>query len=216
MDIALIGGHGKVALLTEPLLTQAGHEVAAVIRNPDQATTVEATGARAVVADIESLDADGWDELLRGKDAVIWAAGAGGGNPRRTYAIDRDAAIASMEAAARVGVSRYVMVSYFGAGPDHGVDEDSDFYPYADAKSTADAHLEGTDLDWVILRPSALTEAAATGSIDARSDEGGEVSRENVAQVAAAVVEHPGAAGTVITFNDGPTPIPEAIDDLLD
>ena len=31
--IALIGGHGKVALLASELLTQAGHSVDAIIRN---------------------------------------------------------------------------------------------------------------------------------------------------------------------------------------
>ncbi|HET8594405.1 MAG TPA: NAD-dependent dehydratase, partial [Intrasporangium sp.] len=32
--IALIGGHGKVALLTAPILVAAGHDVVAVVRNP--------------------------------------------------------------------------------------------------------------------------------------------------------------------------------------
>ena len=106
MDIALIGGHGKVALLAEPLLAQAGHTVHAVIRNPEQQAEVEATGAQPVLADIATLDAGGWEDLLRDKDAVIWAAGAGGGNPQRTYGVDRDAAIASMDAAGRVGARR--------------------------------------------------------------------------------------------------------------
>ena len=36
---------------------------------------------------------------------------------------------------------RYVMVSYFGAGPDHGVPEGDSFFAYADAKTAADAAL---------------------------------------------------------------------------
>ena len=99
-------------------------------------------------------------------DAVVWAAGAGGGNPGRTRAVDRDAAIRSMDAAATAGVRRYVMVSYFGAGPDHAVPEDNAFFAYADAKSAADAHLEGSGLDWTILRPSRLTHDAPTGRIE--------------------------------------------------
>ena len=105
MDIALIGGHGKVALLAAPLLVEAGHTVHSVIRNPEHADEVEATGARAVLADIETLDERGWDELLRGKDAVVWTAGAGGGAPERTRAVDHDAAVASMDAAERVGAA---------------------------------------------------------------------------------------------------------------
>ncbi|GAA1736904.1 NAD(P)H-binding protein [Brachybacterium phenoliresistens] len=214
MKITLIGGHGKVALLAEPLLTQAGHEVRAVIRNPEHGAEVEATGAQAVVADAQTLDADGWDALLAGSDAVVWSAGAGGGSPERTYAIDRDAAIASMDAAARVGARRYIMVSYFGAGPDHGVPEDHSFFPYADAKAAADAHLRGTDLDWTILGPSGLTLEEPTGRIDTAAASSGTVSRANVAQVIAATIERPGLAGRTIPFNDGEQEIGAALDAL--
>ena len=71
-----------------------------------------------------------------------------------------------MEAATRAGVERYVMVSYFGAGPDHGVPGDDPFYPYADAKSAADEHLQDSGLAWTILRPSRLTDDPGTGRIE--------------------------------------------------
>lgn len=212
MDIALIGGHGKVALLAEPLLTGAGAGVDAIIRDAAQAPDVEATGARAVVADIEHLDADGWDALLRGHDAVVWAAGAGGGDPSRTRAVDRDAAIASMEAAARVGARRYVMVSYFGAGPDHGVPEDDAFFPYAQAKSDADAHLASTALDWTILRPSRLTDEASGGGVEADARAAASVSRATVAEVVAAAVVRDDLGGAIVPFNDGGTPVGVALD----
>ena len=82
MNITLIGGHGKVALLTHPLLVAAGHDVRAVIRNPEHAKDVQAAGAEPVLQDIETLDADGWDALLQGSDLVVWSAGAGGREPR--------------------------------------------------------------------------------------------------------------------------------------
>ena len=211
MDIALIGGHGKVALLAAPPLVEAGHTVHSVIRNPEQTAEVEATGAQAVVADIETLDADGWDELLRGKDAVIWAAGAGGGNPQRTYAVDRDAAIASIDAAQRVGAGRYVMVSYFDASLDHGVPESEPFFAYAESKARADAHLKDSDLAWTILGPSGLTLEEPSGRISLSDAEGGTVSRGNVARVAAAVLAQPGTAGKVLNFNDGDQEIDAAV-----
>ena len=34
-DHIIIGGHGKVALLTMPLLREAGHSVTGVTRNPE-------------------------------------------------------------------------------------------------------------------------------------------------------------------------------------
>src|SRR5699024_4703060 len=106
MDIAVIGGHGKVALLAEPLLAQAGHTVHAVIRNPGQQAGVGATGAQPGLADSAALDAGGGEDLLRDKAAVIWGAGGGGGSPQRTYGVDRGEAIASMDAAGRVGARR--------------------------------------------------------------------------------------------------------------
>ncbi|MDN5600618.1 MAG: SDR family oxidoreductase [Brachybacterium sp.] len=203
MDIVLIGGHGKIALLAAPLLVEAGHTVHSVIRNPDHAAEVEATGAKAVLSDVESLDEGGWDELLRGRDAVVWAAGAGGGDPQRTLAVDQDAAIASMEAAQRVGTERFVMVSYFGASLDHGVPESEPFHAYAEAKARADEHLRGTELAWTILAPSRLTLEEPTGRIALDAAEAGEVSRGNVARTIVAALEQPGTTGTFLAFNDG-------------
>ena len=212
MDIALIGGHGKVALLAAPLLVEAGHTVHSVIRNPEHSAEVEATGAHAVLADIETLDAAGWDELLRGKDAVVWSAGAGGGDPRRTRAVDQEAAIASMDAAQRVGAVRYVMISYFGASLDHGVPEDEPFHAYAEAKAQADAHLRGTQLSWTVLGPSGLTLEEPTGRIDLGAAEAGSVSRGNVARTIVAALERPGTAGRFLAYNDGEQEIGAAFD----
>ena len=214
MKITLIGGHGKVALLAQPLLVQAGHEVRSVVRNPDHIADIELTGARPVVTDIERLDAEGWEKLLSGTEAVVWTAGAGGGDPKRTWAVDRDAAIAAMDAAQRAGARRFVIVSYFGAGPGHGVPEGDDFYPYAQAKTEADEHLQNSGLSWTILRPSALTLEEPSGRIDVTATEGAEVSRANVARVITATLEHESTIGRVIEFNDGDQPIDEALESL--
>ncbi|GAA1751630.1 NAD(P)H-binding protein [Agromyces humatus] len=208
--IVLIGGHGKLALRLERLLADRGDAVEAVIRNPDHASDVAATGATPVVADIESLDVDGLAELFRGRDAVVWSAGAGGGNPARTYAVDRDAAIRSMSAAEQAGVSRYVMVSYFGS-PDRSVPESHSFHAYAAAKAAADEHLATTGLGWTILGPSTLTDGEATGLIDTGASVSQRVSRADVAAVAAAVLQHPSTIGRTIRFNSGDTPIADAI-----
>src|SRR3712207_4600201 len=110
--IAIIGGHGKVALRLSTLLADEGHSVTSFIRNPEHAADVEQTGATPSVLDVENSTTAALAEALEGHDAVVWSAGAGGGNPARTYAVDRDAAIRSMDAAAQAGVDRYVMVSY--------------------------------------------------------------------------------------------------------
>ncbi|KUM32603.1 NAD(P)H-binding protein [Arthrobacter sp. EPSL27] len=213
--IAIIGGHGKVALELSRILSGEGIDVTSLIRNPEHRADVEATGATAAVLDVENSTTEDIAGALQGHDAVVWSAGAGGGSPERTYAVDRDAAIRSMDAAAQAGVGRYVMVSYFGAGRDHGVPEDNGFYAYAEAKAAADAYLRGTDLQWTILGPGALTDGPGNGLIDVNPSDtstGTETSRANVALVAAAVLGMPAKAGRTIEFRDGSLPLSAALE----
>ena len=209
----IIGGHGKVALLTMPLLRDAGHSVTGVTCNPEHGHDVEAVGGKPLVLDVETALEDDLVRAFEGKDAVVWSAGAGGGNPGRTYAVDRDAAIRSMEAAFRAGVRRYVMVSYLGAGPDHGIPQDAPFYAYAQAKAAADAHLRSSGLDWTILGPATLTFEKPTGTIDLaplRDSVEKRVSRGNVALTIRAALEMDETIGRTLEYVDGATDIREA------
>ncbi|TDL44167.1 NAD(P)-dependent oxidoreductase [Microbacterium oleivorans] len=210
-NITIIGGHGKVGLLLAPLLVEAGHDVTSVIRNPDHSDDITATGATPLVADVAASATDEITELLADSDAVVWSAGAGGGSAERTYAVDRDAAIRSIDAAVAAEARRYVMVSYFGAGPDHGVDPSDDFFAYAESKAAADEHLRAAELDWTILAPSALTLDEPTGRIDANAEKGSSVSRADVAAVVAAVLADPSTIRRTISFNNGDEPIADAI-----
>ncbi|MGO1929549.1 MAG: SDR family oxidoreductase [Microbacterium gubbeenense] len=210
-SILIIGGHGKVALRLAPILTARGDDVTSVIRNPEHTDDIAATGATARVADVSSLDEQALADLVRGHDAIVWTAGAGGGSAERTYAVDRDAAIRSMEAAKSAGVNRYVMVSYLGSKRDHGVPADDSFFAYAEAKSIADEHLRGTDLDWTILGPGPLTLDEPTGLIAVADPGDGRVTRADVAAVAAAALADPSTVGRKIDFGNGETPIADAI-----
>lgn len=212
--IAIIGGHGKVALELSRILSGEGTDVTSFIRNLDHRADVAATGATPALLDVEHSTTAEIAEALQRHDAVVWSAGAGGGSPERTYSVDRDAAIRSMDAAAQAGVGRYVMVSYLGAGPDHGVPEDNSFFAYAEAKAAADTYLRGTDLDWTILGPGALTDGPGNGLIDLNpTDDGGqETARANVALVAAAVLGLPATVRRTIEFRDGALPIAAALE----
>lgn len=208
--IVIFGGHGKVALQLARILTERDDQVTSVFRNPDHSDDVAATGAQPVVGDIERLDTDALADLVAGHDAVVFSAGAGGGNPARTYAVDRDAAIRVIDAAAQAGVPRFVMVSYFGAGLDHGVPQENSFFPYAEAKAAADAHLRDSNLDWTILGPGRLTLQPPTGKITL-SEGKGEVSRADVALVAAAALADDTTIRRTIEFNNGDIPIAQAL-----
>jgi uncharacterized protein YbjT (DUF2867 family) len=208
--VVVIGGHGKIALELARILTERGDEVDSVFRNPDHSDDVAATGARPVVADIEELDTDALADLVAGHDAAVFSAGAGGANPERTYAVDRDAAIRVIDAAGQAGVPRFVMVSYFGAGPHHGVPPDDPFFAYAEAKAAADAYLRASELAWTVLGPGRLTLDAPTGKI-VLAQGNGEVSRADVALVVAAALADDSTVRRTIEFNNGDVPIAAAL-----
>lgn len=213
--IVIIGGHGKVALHLARQLTARGDEVTSVFRNPEHESEVSATGARPVVLDVERSDTEALAAALAGHDAVVWSAGAGGGDPARTDAVDRDAAIRSMDAAAEAGVFRYVMVSYRGAGKDE-VAADNPFYTYAQAKAAADAHLRSSGLQWTIVAPGGLSTDPGRGSITLdryfdRSLDRTTVPREDVASVVAAVLADETTVGRTLEFVGGDEPIAEAL-----
>ena len=216
--VIIVGGHGKIAQLATPLLIEAGHTVTSIIRKPEQEDRIKELGATPQVFDVETATQDDFAGVLADHDAVVWAAGAGGGNPDRTYAVDRDAAIASIDAAQGAGVMRYIMISYLGSSLDHGVPEDHSFYPYAQSKARADEHLMESDLDWTILGPGALTDDEPFGMIrrlgrqtdeELGEDESRDTSRGNVAQAIVAALGADASIRTIVDFVDGDTRIEE-------
>ena len=220
MRIVIAGGHGQIALLLETRLSAGGHTVQGLLRRPDGADDLVAAGAEPVVFDLESATADSLAEVIRGADAVVFAAGAGPGSGAvRKDTVDRGAAVLLAQACELAGVRRYVMVSSMGAdtgaaGLPDGADEV--FAAYLDAKKAADDDLRTRDLDWTILRPGALTMASGSGHVRLAEKTGrGEVPREDVAAVLLALLDEPRTAGLTLELIGGDTPIPEAVAAVL-
>jgi uncharacterized protein YbjT (DUF2867 family) len=213
MRIVIAGGHGKIALLLGRVLTGAGHGVVGLVRNPDHTGDVEATGAVAVVADLEQLSAPELAALLAGADAVVFAAGAGAGSgAARKDTVDRGGAVLLADAAELAGVRRYVLVSSMGAGSEPPAGTDEVFAAYLRAKTAAEDDLRRRDLDWTILRPGGLTDDAGTGRVRLEPHvERGQVPRDDVAAVLAALLAEPAAAGLVLELVSGDVPVGEAV-----
>ena len=110
--VIIIGGHGKVARLATPKLIDKGYEVESFIRNPGHAKTISDLQATPIALDIETAGVEVLTEMFKGAEAIVFSAGAGGGNPARTNAVDYEAAVRTMDAASKAGVKRYEMVSY--------------------------------------------------------------------------------------------------------
>ena len=211
MRIAIAGGHGQIALRLAKVLSQRGDETVALIRNPDHAADVREAGAEPKVVDLEHASEGDVAEAIAGSDAVIFAAGAGpGSGPERKDTMDYGGAVKLIAAAKQTGVDRYVIVSSMGANPD-APGEDT-FAVYLRAKGRADDAVRASGLDATVVRPGGLTNDAGTGRVNlGDSVPRGEVPRDDVAAVLAAVLDSPNTIGRTMDLIGGDTPIAEAV-----
>jgi uncharacterized protein YbjT (DUF2867 family) len=211
--IVIAGGHGKIALLLERLLTQRGDTVVGLIRNPAHAEDLVAAGAEPVVVDLEHATVAEVASHVTGADAVIFAAGAGpGSGAARKDTVDRAAAVLLADAAVEAGVRRYVMISAMGA--DRRVDQaDPVFAAYLQAKAAADEDvLARTELRTTVVRPGRLTDDEGTGRVSIAAATGrGDVPRQDVAAVLVAVLDDPETTGQTFELIGGETPIADAV-----
>jgi uncharacterized protein YbjT (DUF2867 family) len=197
------------------MLAARGDGVVGLIRNPDHASDVRQAGASAVICDLEQASVEEIADAIEGADAVVFAAGAGPGSGKeRKVTMDRDGAIKLLRAATASGVGRYVMVS--GAGVENPPGGDEVFEVYLRAKAAADAAVEGSDLDWTIMRPGGLTDDAGTGNVRIESTPfSGPVPRDDVAAVLSALLVDTRSSGRILYLSSGFTPIGDALDELL-
>ncbi|MER6098779.1 SDR family oxidoreductase [Streptomyces sp. NPDC001728] len=215
MRIVIAGGHGQIARRLERLLSAGGHEVAGIIRRPEQAGDLRDAGAEPVVLDLESASVEMVAAVLQGADAAVFAAGAGpGSGADRKDTVDRAAAVLFADAAERAGVRRFVVVSSMGADSTHPGDEIFD--AYLRAKGAADDEVRSrTALDWTVLRPGSLTNDAGTGMVRLEARTGrGPVPRDDVAAVLAELLDTPATAGLTLELIAGSTPLSVAVKDV--
>jgi putative NADH-flavin reductase len=143
----------------------ARHEVTALVRNALRLTIAHPHLAVAVgdVTDSKALD-----QVMRDKDAVLSALGAG--NSLRSEVASR--AMAALIPAMRAqALKRVIFLSAFGVGDSF---EQASLLQrlayrtllrqiFAD-KAKADAMLRASDLDWTLVYPTLLTNGARTGT----------------------------------------------------
>lgn len=215
MRVVIAGGHGKIALILERLLSERKDTAVGLIRNPDHVADLEAAGAQPVVVDLEAATAADVAAHLQDADAVVFAAGAGpGSGAARKQTVDCDAAILLADAAEAAGVRRYVMVSAIGADVEAPDDiGDPVFVAYLRAKGAADEAIRSRDgLDATVVRPGHLTNDPGTGRVEISDQTGhGDIPREDVAAVLLAVLDTPATTGRTFEVISGETPIADAL-----
>src|SRR3954469_22182236 len=212
MDIAIAGAHGNVARRLTRLLAARGDRVRGLIRNPAHEADVSADGAEPVVCDLEAASIDDVAAAIAGTDAVVFAAGAGpGSGAERKWTMDRDGAVKLLDAARAAGATRYVIVSSIGA-ESPPADEDDIFSVYLRAKAAADEAVRDSDRDWTIVRPGRLTDEPGTGRARVDVDPcRGDVSRDDVAAVLAAVLHEPRSVHRTLYVIGGDDPLEDAL-----
>lgn len=217
MRVVVAGAHGQVARRLGRLLSARGDTVVGVVRNPAHVEDLRADGVEPAVLDLEQAGAGEVADVVRGADAVVFAAGAGPGSgiPRKDT-VDRAAAVLLADAAEQAGVRTYLLVSSMGvdlvaggAAPE-GVDEV--FTAYLRAKLAAEeAVLDRPALAVTVVRPGGLTDDPGTGRVTlARSVERGSVPRDDVAAVLLSFLDAP-RDGVVVELVSGETPVAQAV-----
>jgi nucleoside-diphosphate-sugar epimerase len=234
----IVGGNGKVSRALTPLLSHAQPpwKVYSIIRNPDQSSSLEQLGAEPIVQSIEEASVDELATTFHKThpDVVIWSAGAGGGDPSRTESVDHKGAIKVMDACAKGGIKRFIIVSALDLR-DHNLDPPSWYNendlqrservwkvigPYMRAKFAADKELvTGNDkrgLDYTIVRPGQLTDNDAVGTVSAgRVHLGSAVSRTDVAQVIVECIKNDGTSGLAFDVVGGDQIVKQAIEQVV-
>src|ERR1700749_2643696 len=215
MRVVIAGAHGKIAMRLSRRLISRGDTVVGLIRNPDHADDVRATGADPVLCDLEHATVREVAAAVGGADAAVFAAGAGAGSgAARKLTMARDGAIKLLEATAADG-SRFVIVS--GAGAENPPDGDDVFSVYLRAKAEAAAAGPARGRDRTIIPPGGLTDDP--GTVRLRIDTTpfrGEVPRDDVAELLAALLHDPRATHKILYVNAPEGPGEEALDLVLE
>ncbi|KAF1819741.1 NAD(P)-binding protein [Dissoconium aciculare CBS 342.82] len=234
LNTLIFGGSGKCARHITKLLSSQGHTVHSVIRNPDQKSDIEQLGGKPIVQSIEDSSVDDMVQTIKSTNAtaVLWCAGAGGGNPERTKAVDNEGAIRSMDATAEAGVKRYIIISALDVRDKANASTEPDWYndadrkrsdgvwkvikPYMEAKFAADRSLASENgrrkLDYTIVRPGGLTNDPAKGAIEAgKVHLHNQISREDVAAVVVECLKRDDTIGLAFDCVGGETPVAEAV-----
>lgn len=211
--VAVVGGHGKVALQLHPLLVEAGHTPVALVRREGYRDGLEQLGAEVRLLDIETQHADGFAAAFEGCDAVIFAAGGGpDGNIERKRTVDLEGSQKSVDAATTLGIRRFVQISAIAvdqAIPDGTGDV---WRAYVEAKREADRGLRSSTLEWTILRPGRLTDHAPTGRVTLGEEvAGGDVTRADVAAVVVVVLANDRTVGRQWELVNGDVPLHQAV-----
>jgi len=198
MRITVIGATGGIGRQIVAQGLDAGHEVIAAVRN----TGALAARPRLTVHGIDIFDADALAHTIDGSDAVLSALGP---RPGDDTPVIKAGAQSALDAMAKTGVRRLIIVSANGAFVEPGDGLVTRFVvkpilgrvftaSFADVRSM-ESIVRASDVDWTLMRPPRLQDKPVTGryrtAIDRGLARGMFMGRPDVAHAMLALVEAP-------------------------
>jgi uncharacterized protein YbjT (DUF2867 family) len=187
--ILVLGATGGTGRLIVAQSLARGYDVTALVRSPGKAKSLP--GAKLVVGDAREPKV--LREALRGRDAVVSALGTPA-SPFREVTLLSEVTRTLVGAMRDEGVARLVAVTGIGAGDSRGHGGfafDRLILPlllrhvYADKDRQEDI-VRQSGLDWVLVRPTVLSNKPGRGAVRALVDlagfHGGSVAREDVSR----------------------------------
>ncbi len=208
MRLLVIGATGRLGSEVVRQALAADHHVTAFARNPD---AVSERGERLAVVQGDVLDRASIEHALDGHDAVVSCLGTRDRRQRGLRETGMRELVAAMSAR---GVRRLVAFSAFGVGDSRAQLTRTTFFfsrvilplllaRQFDDMEAMEAVVRRSGLEWVIVRPSALTTGPPTGDVKVFLDGGGKVgSSIPIADVAAFMLD-----GATSTTHLGTAPV---------
>lgn len=205
MRVLIFGATGRTGRQLVPQAVRQGIGVHAAGR--DGARLAE-LGNAVEASSVEVADPDAVEALIRSvsPDAIVSLVGGSLGSDF----IDEVGNIAISTAARRAGVRRVVQVSSLGCGDSRRYASEKLVAAIGEvlqAKTRAEDHLRGLDLDWTIIRPGGLTDGEATGGGALYDDPRvhGRIARADLAALILTVLARPDTAHKVLSAVDRAT-----------
>lgn len=221
MLVLIHGATGATGRLLVDRLLEEGHDVRALVRDPEKGAVLIEAGVEVVPGDLTDPDDTALVEATRSVDAVAFCAGSGSATGKdQTLLVDLYGAVRTIDVAAEAEVGRYVMLSSMAA--DAPLSSGTGIAPYLAAKHAADRILRATPITWSVVRPGRLTDEPATGQVrvgQPRIPEGerGErtIPRADVAAVLAECLTAPEAVGATFELLSGTDVVSETVADAV-
>ncbi|KAF9474521.1 NAD(P)-binding protein [Pholiota conissans] len=222
--VVIVGGHGNTSMRLTKLLTPK-HNVTSIIRSPSQQNDIKSLSATPLILSVSTSPVSAFTKAFEGADVVYFSCGGGWSEMKQ---VDYEGAVKVADAIEAVQGKKplFILVSSIDARdpdviPPHYNAQDVAFSKqvrnvlgyYLKWKYEADKNIaKRTAFKWIILRPGELTNGPGLGKATlGRTHMTASISRQDVAQALALLIDREDAAGLVIDMVGGSTPMQDSL-----